>query len=424
MKKTHLTPDDRTRIETLLSEGRSIRYIADRLDKAPSTVSREISKHKHVVLPRNCDCIYLSDCSHKHVCGSSSCRGRCSNCSKARKFCGDYVKAYCDYHPDAHSQICNACHKKTHCHYERHIYEAKKAEKEYRKTLVDTRSGFDLTCEDLIRIDELVSPLVRRGQSIYHIVKSNSNNLTVSESTLRRLIAASELDARNIDLPEAVKRKQRQKKTKPSMPPVSKTGHLYTDYLKYIHSHDVCVVQMDCIEGRRDEPAALLTLHFTSFHMQLVNILNEQTASCVVAMLDAIELSIGKELFASYFPVILTDNGHEFTDIKGIECSVFGGKRTHVFFCEANRSDQKAECETNHKLVRRIIPKGSSIQHLMQMDMVLLTNHINSYKRESLFGKSPFEAAMTIMSEDFFVLLGLECIPANEVNLTPSLLKR
>ena len=115
MKKTHLTPDDRTRIETLLSEGRSIRYIADRLDKAPSTVSREISKHKHVVLPRNCDCIYLSDCSHKHVCGSSSCRGRCSNCSKARKFCGDYVKAYCDYHPDAHSQICNACHKKISC---------------------------------------------------------------------------------------------------------------------------------------------------------------------------------------------------------------------------------------------------------------------------------------------------------------------
>ena len=89
---------------------------------------------------------------------------------------------------------------------------------------------------------------------------------------------------------------------------------------------------MDCVEGTKEDPAVLLTLHFPAFHMQLVYVLKKQTAPCVVDMLDAIETSLGKELFTACFPVILTDNGHEFTDMKGMERSVFGGKRTRVFF--------------------------------------------------------------------------------------------
>ncbi len=57
-----------------------------------------------------------------------------------------------------------------------------------------------------------------------------------------------------------------------------------------------------------------------------------------------------------------------------MERSVFGGKRTRAFFCEANRSDQKAECETNHKLTRWVIPKRTSLQHLVREDTVLLSN--------------------------------------------------
>ena len=110
-------------------------------------------------------------------------------------------------------------------------------------------------------------------------------------------------------------------------------------------------------------------------------------------------------------------------DMKGMERSVFGGKPYTSLFCEANRSDQKAECETNHKLIRRVIPKRTSLQHLVREDTVLLSNHLNCYIRESLFGKSPFDTAMAVMPKDFFLLLGLECIPSEDVNLTPELLK-
>ena len=84
MKKSHLTPNDRTRIETPLSEGCSIHYITDRLDRAPSTISREINKHICFIQPRAYDCIYFRDCPHSHVCGASSCRKSCRTCQKAK----------------------------------------------------------------------------------------------------------------------------------------------------------------------------------------------------------------------------------------------------------------------------------------------------------------------------------------------------
>ena len=419
----HSTMDDRIRIEALLGEGFSLRYIADRLDKSPSTISREIRKHTVTRSPNCCDCIYSPGCSRRLVCGSSSCPKKCKTCAKAKKYCPDYVQAFCDTLLDHPLQLCNPCHKKQFCHYEKRFYCGKTAQQQYLDTLVNSRNGFDLTAGQLKEINEIVSPLVHRGQSIYHIVKTNQEALPVSESTLRRLINSCELDARLVDLPEAVKRKPRRKaKTHPD-PPVSKTGHLYSDFLAFTLKNDVPVVQMDCVEGAKTDAGAILSLHFVMFHMQLYFALELHDSASVVGMLDRIEEALGKELFASCFPLILTDNGKEFSDIKGMERSVYGGKRTKVFFCEPNRSDQKAQCETNHKLFRRIVKKGTSVDALMQADMVLVTNHINSYVRRSLFEKCPYDLARKILPDDFFALLSLEQIPAKEVLLTPELLK-
>lgn len=50
-------------------------------------------------------------------------------------------------------------------------------------------------------------------------------------------------------------------------------------------------------------------------------------------------------------------------------------------------------------------------------------DHINSFKRKSLGGKSPYEVGKIILPEDFFGLLDLNEISADEINLTPSLLR-
>lgn len=423
-KSTHLTIDDRIRIEALLKEGCSLRYIADRLDKSPSTISREISGHALLHTPRCCDCLNSAACTLHHVCSSPSCRKKCKDCPKAKRYCNDYVKAQCDTLLNSTVHLCNSCHKQTYCHFEKRLYDARTADRQYRSTLVSSRDGFDLTAAQFQTVNDIVSPLVKKGQSLYHIANTNRDCLPVSESTLRRLIGKNELDVCRLDLPEAVKRKPRKKKRPHPDSPVSKQGHLYLDYLAYMQHHDIPSVQMDCVEGSKQDHAVILTLHFVLFHMQLLFILEEHTSAAVVAMLDIIEEALGRELFASCFPLILTDNGHEFSDINGMERSIYGGQRTHVFFCEPNRSDQKAECENNHKLLRNILPKGTSLEHFMQTDMTLVTNHLNSYVRKSLFGKCPYDLAMAALPQDFFLLLGLECIPGDEVILKPSLLQK
>ena len=59
--------------------------------------------------------------------------------------------------------------------------------------------------------------------------------------------------------------------------------------------------------------------------------LKEHTSECVKELFDSLEKKLGKELFAICFPLILTDNGYEFSDIDGLENSLFGGKRTRIF---------------------------------------------------------------------------------------------
>lgn len=124
------------------------------------------------------------------------------------------------------------------------------------------------------------------------------------------------------------------------------------------------------------------------------------------------------------FPVILTDNGHEFGDIKGMERSVYGGQRTKIFFCEPNRSDQKGSCENNHRLIRDVIPKGTSLDIYMQENITLMMNHINSYKRRVLLGCCPYEIAKKMMPQEFFDKLGLKRIRGNQVTLNPTLLDK
>ncbi len=423
-KSTHLSADDRIRIESLLCEGYSMRYIADRIDKAPSTISREVSKHTLVHTPKCCDCLNAPDCTLKHVCGSTGCRNKCKTCHKAESYCSDYVKVQCDSLLNSPVHLCNSCHKQRYCHFEKRLYDGRSADSEYRSTLVNSRDGFDLTAGQFQTINDIVTPLVKKGQSIYHIVNTSRVSLPVSESTIRRLLNGSELDVCRLDLPEAVKRRPRKKSPAQSTAPVAKEGHLYKDYLAYIQYDDIPTVQMDCVEGIQDDRAVILTLHFVMFHMQLLFILDEHTSAAVVSMLDIIEQSLGRDLFASCFPLILTDNGHEFSDIEGMERSIYGGQRTCVFFCEPNRSDQKAACENNHRLLRDIVPKGTSIEPFKQTDMTLAANHLNSYVRKSLFGRCPYDLAMAALPEDFFMLLGLEHIPADDVIMKPGLLKR
>lgn len=427
-KGSHLTTGDRNTINVLLKKKHSLRYISQLLGCSPSTISREIKNHAVKKNPKMCDCVHFRDCTVRDLCDKGGlCRKLCRTCQYAKKKCSDYTKAYCQEAMDDRTGVCNFCEKwHRDCGYEKCVYDPDLAQKEADVSLHDSRSGRNITDEHMDKIDQIVSPLLKQGQSAYHIIQNHGKDLGISESTLRRMVNDCELDARRLDLRDAVKRKPRRKKPDSSYKTmkVIKEGRKYEDFLRYIAEQDTFYAEMDCVEGKKDEPEALLTLHFPLPHLQIAVILNAQTTQDVVKALDMLESHMGPELFAECFPVILTDNGHEFADIDEMERSVSGGQRTKIFFCEPNRSDQKGHCENNHKYIRYVIPKGTSLHPYSQADICLMMDHINSFARKSLGGKTPYQAGRMFLPEDFFLMLGLEEIPADEVILTPDLLKR
>lgn len=423
-KAKRLTGPDRIKLETLLNERKSLREIAGKLNKSPSTISREIKNHAVYTPTKFNDCSHAKLCHRHYMCGNKECKDECNKCLKCMKTCSMYEQVLCEQRQKA-PYICNGCQKYYHCGRSRLCYISKVAQREYRSNLVDVRQGFDLTLEELIHIDEVVSPLIRKGQSPYHVVNTLGNQLSISEATLRRLIDKGELGVTNIDLRDKVRRKPRKKRNlmHNEMLTLAKEGHKYNDYLEYIENNDVLIVEMDCVEGTKDDIKAILTLHFPVFHMQLAFIMEAHTSRCVINTLDMIERTLGAELFTETFQLILTDNGHEFSNIPGMEKSVLSeNNRTHIFFCEPNRSDQKGSCENNHKLLRYVIPKGTSIDKYTQEDITRMVNHVNSYKRKSLCGRTPYELATQILPEAFFSKLGLHMVDAADVQLNKHLI--
>ena len=107
-----------------------------------------------------------------------------------------------------------------------------------------------------------------------------------------------------------------------------------------------------------------------------------------------------------------------------METTENGKKRTKVFYCDPQASWQKPQIEKNHEFIRYVLPKGKTLNPYTQEDMLLLANNINSIRRESLGGISPYEATTDKSILRLMELMGLHKIPADEVNLTPDLLRR
>ena len=156
----------------------------------------------------------------------------------------------------------------------------------------------------------------------------------------------------------------------------------------------------------------------------LIILLPKCTQECVVNAIDSLTETIGLHYFRKHFPVILTDNGSEFKNPQGIEKTKDGKHRTYVFYCDPYVSNQKARLEKNHEYIRYVLPKAkASFEELTEEKVLLLMNHINSVKRDSLNRHSPFKLSQLLLDPKIHEVLHLEEIAPDEVNLTPELTK-
>ena len=413
----------------MLESGASFRKIALKLDRDKSTISKEVKRNSEIRrtggqgFPFN-DCAYKATCDVKQKCKVLNCsRTRCNRCSRCSEGCDDYDKFVCQKLSKP-PYVCNKCMKRGACQLEKKFYTARHADEKYRLQLRALREGLCISEEELHRLDELISPLLMNGQSIHHICASNRDEIMYSERTIYNYIEMGLFTARNIDLPRKVRfRPRKSHHDTVKIDKKCRIGRTYDDFTEYMKENpSTPIVEIDSVIGNVGGKL-LLTIHFVKAEFMLAFIRDRNTAASVTNVFNYLNDTLGDKRFAKLFPVILADNGSEFSNPTSIEVSPDGVVRSKMFYCNPSSPYQKGAVENNHEFIRRIIPKGKSMDHLDQDKINLMMDHINSYKRENLGDKSPYEVFKLFYGQRTLDLLGAHLIPPNEIILKPKLLK-
>lgn len=388
-KYKHMTLDDRIEIQECLNKGMTFKDIAKRIGKDPTTISKEVKKH--LVVHSN-------------------------SFTKTTECCPKLLRA---------PFVCNNCAKRSYsnCRYQRHKYIAKDAQKAYETLLVESREGIPLNQESFYETEKIISSSVKKGQHIYHILQTKK--LPVSKSTVYRHINKGYYTISTIDLPRAVKFKARKSTPNEYVPRGVKIGRSYDDFLEYISSNNISnFVEMDTLIGRIGGKA-ILTLNFNAFNFLAGILLENKTAAETTSKIINLKkkLKDNHTSFGELMPLILTDNGGEFSNVTAVENDEDGTLETKLFFCDPNAPYEKPRVEKNHTLFRDIVPTGTSFDSFTQDTVNLIFSHINSVKRKIFNGKSPYELFEFTFSAQLANALGIYFIPPDDVIQSPQLLK-
>lgn len=428
----HLSLDSRVFIEKCLDQDMTMKDIAKPLCKDPSTISKEIKKHrtfhKHNDLastgPVN-RCSLKKECTLKKVCPTTQlCTGRCASCKKigCNRVCQHFVPDTCSRLLKA-PFVCNGCPTKAGCRKDKFFYRATTANRNYRSILVESREGINTTKAELEVLDEIVSPLIRKGHSPAMILM-NHPELNVSEKTIYNYIEKGYLSVINLDLQRKVKYKLRHCHESEINDKGIFEGRTYKHFQELLKLHpDIPVVEMDTVVGGEGSKKVFLTLYFRSCKCLLIFLMPDKSAASVKTVFDRLEKKLGTFIFCSLFQVIITDRGTEFSNPDALETGTDNSIRTSIYYCDPMCAWQKPGVEKSHEYIRYILPKGSSFDNLTQWDVDKVMNHINSSARASLNGLPPIKLAQLLFDQETFHVFELREILPDDIILKPDLIK-
>lgn len=428
-----ITFKERVRIEAGIYAKKSFFQIAKELGRSTSSITREVKQNRTMVkYPHTykTDCLYTPDCRRKGLCGEEYCSKRCWTCLEhdCKQYCNQYISRTCPRTEKA-PFVCDSCteKRKKACKYHKYYYLAEKADAKAKKTRSESREGVRLSTEELQTLDEIISPLIRQGQPLSHIYSAHRKEIKISERSIYNYIESGELSIGNLDLRRKVKyRRRRKKNTEIKCNKFNyRQGRTFEDFQMYMEEHpDIAVVEMDTVRGLREKEQVLLTIMFNCNSVMLMFLIKDESHESVVEVFDKLTKELGVRRFRKLFPVILTDNGRCFKDAISLEYTKSGSPRTKLFYCDPQASWQKPHIEKNHEFIRYVIPKGKSFKNYTQDDMTLIANHINSTIRPGLKHRSPYELVETEEMKKLLEKLNMSPVAADEICLSPKLLRR
>ena len=415
VEKSRITIDNRINIQAGIEKGYNLRKLCDLVKKNRATIYRELHNYSyHKYIDRH-GCCY---CSKREYCEEN---GVYTNLVAWRN-CKEFDKIQCK-RLKRFPYVCNGCLKAKHCPYDRIYYDCAKAHTLSLRNRILTRKCRRVPKKVIDKINDIVSPLIRKGQSIHHIfVTSPTLKTMCCERTIRRLIYDNLLDVKASDLPRYARFRHIQKTYQERKNKIANIERLfertYTEFKKYTKAHpELSVVQYDSVIGKADDNRAILTITFPKERFQFGRLIYKNKASSVNRVMKHIFKVVGEEKARKIFAVNLADNGMEF-----LKFHLFEKQDVRVYFTNPYRSTDKAECERNHEFIRYVIPKGISLDDLTQYKLNLLFSHINSYVRESNENKTPFELIEKRFGPEFLKAIGIRRIHPKNVFLKPELL--
>lgn len=430
MKKEYeqLNGVQRTQLQTLLKVKKSLSDIAKEMNVSRQTLYRELLRNSYPVSKDRpgvkSSCIHYFECKRNNKSYRLECPHDCIKYQPGRTPC---LKKY--------PFVCNNCSKRKFCNFLHYYYDSEDASITYHKRISDDKK-IPKTKESVIKeINKIVSPLVKKGQSIEAIIM-NHKEIQVSSLTIRNWIKEGLLDCKLSEFRMTGRRipskqydysKSRQYKVLSSL----KIGHKYNDYRLYLNNNpNALIIQLDTIIGCIDGKKSILTIHIVQHKFQFGIILEHHTKDEVYSKLNdlffkfkQLEDDLGLSIYSCFTELILTDNGPEFDALIDF-CN--NDSNIHVFYCHPLSSFEKGSCERNHVLVRYIHYKGWSFDNLSQTDVDLLFSNINSYPRKSLQNKTPYQSVLSDhrLGKEFLDIINISKINGDDVTLNPSLLKK
>lgn len=426
MKSKHLKSADRSHIELGLNNNLSCEQIAKDLGKHRTTISKEILKHRELHLRAQFQRGNRNLCKHKKMCGDY--KGMETECNTT---CNQFELASCP-RLRRFPYVCNGCNLVKGCQVltHRYFYNSISAYNAYIMTLHESRKGIILTEQELDKFNEVFNPHILKRQSVKHILACNPQ-IKLSHQTIYNYINAGILEAKRIDLTRAVKFKTKKEENGIKSRMLTKNpdwlvGRTYNDFIEYTKNNNSVIWEMDTVVGKQKESDCFLTLLHRETSLLLIIKMKVKTQWAVKKKLDKFckhvfdYESLGEDTDL----VLLTDRGSEFLDPEFMETNQdTGEKMFSLFYCDPMCSHQKGKVENAHTLIRRFIPKGTSLTDITQEDCIKMMNNINSFKRERLDWISPHESFRSLYNTFLLHKYRLRSLSTKDVTLDKSIFK-
>lgn len=438
MKNRRLSVLSRDSIERGIINGDSLKDIAMAIGNDPTTVSKEVKKHRR---PIECDgrvslgsgcraCLHYETCNLHNLCGKQGCEKACKRCTDSivPKFCQHYDEKTCR-RLKRFPYVCNGCQIGKSCNLQKWRYDHSLANGDYLHELHCSRSGADLTPDEANDLSKVVSSGLAKGQSPYIIKKANPDEVRVSARTLYNYIKNAVLQGvAPASLPEGLRKRKKKIPREYEYPEnkgISRAGHEYIDFVLYMDKHQrYHYAEMDTVGGGTEGDKAIgysgtiISIIIPTIGLLIMRKIESKSPDEVVSQIDKVFVSLGKRS-EKLLGVITTDRGIEFNACERIEGDSNGVVRCRLFYCDPGVSTQKPNIERINREIRCYIPKGSSVKGINQDDCDFISSEIDSTPVDSMGGVSAYSIAVKMVGEEALRSLGIKRVPPKEIIKKP-----